>query len=260
MGTKSRSTAAAAGDSELLERGAKVGYGANGLVHLLIAWLALQVAWGGSAGQEADQTGALQSLAGTPMGSALLWVVVVGFALLGLWNVTEAVGRHDTKERVKAGAKAVVYATLAATALSVVQGSSSSGSQQTSGFTARLMANPAGQALVVLVGLGVLGVAVHHVVKGWRETFLDDLDEHPGPAVVRLGRIGYIAKGAALGIVGGLFVAAAVNRDPERAQGLDGALRALLELPLGKLLLTLVALGLAAYGIYSFARARHARV
>lgn len=243
----------------MIETGARVGYAANGVLHLLIAWIALQIAWGGSA-SDADQSGALGALATTPLGSVLLWVVAIGFGLLGVWQVTEAVVRHDTAERVKAISKAVVYLVLGWTAVTFIQGSASSGSDQASGVTAELMRQPFGRALVGAVGVAVIGVGVYHVVKGWRKKFLEDLDEHPGTVVVRLGRFGYIAKGVALGIVGGLFAAAAATGDPERAKGLDGALRTLLELPLGKALLTVVALGLAAYGLYSFGRARYARV
>lgn len=253
-----RGTAAHAGDSPLLTTGARLGYAASGVLHLLIAWLALQVAWGQS-GQSADQTGAMQQLAGHPLGSVLLWALAVGFALLAAWQVTEAVVRRDTGTRLKSAGKAVVYAALAWTAVSVVSGASS-GSGQTESTTATLMAEPYGRALVALLGVGVLAVAAYHVVKGWRAKFLQDLREHPGTWLVRAGRIGYIAKGVALAVVGGLFIAAAATADPERASGLDGALRSLQQLPFGKALLTAVALGLAAYGVYSFGRARHARV
>ena len=57
-----------------------------------------------------------------------------------------------------------------------------------------------------------------------------------------------------------LFVLAGVRGAPDQATGLDGALRTLLGAPFGKVLLTLVALGFAAFAVYSFARARHARV
>lgn len=259
MPTTTRGAAAAVGDNPVLETGARVGYAANGVLHLLIAWLALQIAWGGSGG-EADQSGAFGTLAGTPLGSALLWAVAIGFVLLGVWQLTEAVVRRDIGDRVKAVGKAAVYLALSWTAISVVQGSSSDSSDQASDATARLMAQPFGRVLVAIAGLVVIGVAVYHVVKGWRRKFLEDLREQPGPRVVQLGRVGYIAKGVALGILGGLLLAAGATGDPERAQGLDGALRTLLELPLGKVLLTLAALGLAAYGLYSFARARYARV
>lgn len=254
-----RGTAAQAGDHPMLETGARLGYAASGLIHLLVAWLALQIAWGGSS-SSSDQTGAMTQLAKSPVGSALLWVVVAGFVLLALWQVAEAVARGDTGSRVKSAGKAVVYLALAWTGVSVLRGTSSSGAGQTESFTASLMAQPFGRVLVAVVGIGVLAVGAYHVVKGWKATFLRDLRENPGTWLVRAGRVGYVAKGVALGIVGALFVAAAVTADPDRAAGLDGALRSLQGVPFGQALLTAVALGLAAYGVYSFGRARYARV
>ena len=71
---------------------------------------------------------------------------------------------------------------------------------------------------------------------------------------------GYIAKGIAIFTLGILFVVAAVQVDPEEAAGLDGALKALTELPFGEGLLIVIGGGLIAYGLYSFARARLARL
>jgi hypothetical protein len=254
-----RTTVHEVGDNPIITTGARVGYAASGVLHLLIAWIALQMAWTQTS-EDADQTGALAAISGTPIGSAVLWVLFAGFALLALWQLTEAIGRHDGKAKAKAAAKAVVYAVLAWTTVTVVQGSAAGGSEQATSTTARLMEAAYGRILVGLIGLAVIGVGVYHVIKGWRRTFLEDLREHPGQAIVRAGQIGYIAKGAALGLVGGLFVAAAVTADPEKASGLDGALRTLLDVPLGKFLLTPIAVGFAAYGAYSFVRARYARV
>ena len=75
--------------------------------------------------------------------------------------------------------------------------------------------------------------------------------------VTRLGQAGFPAKGVALGVVGGLLVYAAATFDPARATGLDGALRAILGAPFGRVLLTLVAVGIAAFGAYCFVRARY---
>ena len=75
--------------------------------------------------------------------------------------------------------------------------------------------------------------------------------------MTRLGQVGYPGKGIALGVVGGLFVWAAVTFDPEKASGLDGALRTILDAPFGQFLLTLVALGIAAFGAYLLVRARY---
>ena len=199
-----RQAAAKAGDHPALENAARLGYAVNGLVHLLIAWLALQVAWGGSSGP-ADQSGAMQTLAGNDIGRVLLWIAVLGFLGLGLWQVTEViVGRGETSDRVKAAVKAVVYLFLAFSFFTYARGnSSSSSSQQSVDFTASLMDKPFGRILVGAVGVALLGVGIYHIFKGARKKFLQDLREHPGRWVVRAGQFGYIARGVAFGLVGG---------------------------------------------------------
>ena len=87
-----------------------------------------------------------------------------------------------------------------------------------------------------------------------------DLSESPGTIATRAGVVGYIAKGIALAVVGVLFTTAAAQNSSSKATGLDGALRSLRQQAVGPWLLTAVALGIAAYGVYSFARSRHARV
>lgn len=255
-----------AGDHPAVEWMARVGYAVSGVMHLLIAWIGLQLAWSSTA-QSADQSGALQSLAGNGVGKLTLWVAVVGFLGLALWQVTEAVGGyHGTGarkwgQRFKALAKAVVYAVLASTSFAFARGQvGKSGKQQTVDFTASLMSRSGGRTLVMLVGLVVIGVGVYHVVKGAQKKFLRDLVEHPGPVATQAGVIGYIAKGIALAIVGLLFVVAGAQKSPGKATGLDGALHVLRAQPMGPALLTVISLGFAAYAVYSFARARYARV
>ena len=256
-----KQAAAKAGDHPVLENAARLGYAVNGLVHLLIAWLALQVAWGGGGGS-ADQSGAMQTLSGNDIGRVLLWIAVLGFLGLGLWQVTEViVGRGETSDRLKAAAKAVVYLFLAFSFFTYARGSSSSSSsQQSVDFTASLMDKPFGRILVGAVGVAVLGVGLYHVYKGYKKKFLQDLREHPGRWVVRAGQFGYIARGVAFGLVGVLFVLAALHTQPGEATGLDGALRTLRDAPFGQILLTIVALGFASFAVYLFARSKYARV
>ncbi|PRZ09444.1 uncharacterized protein DUF1206 [Isoptericola sp. CG 20/1183] len=248
---------------------ARGGYAASGVVHLLIGWLAVRLALGSSSGS-ADESGAFQQLASAPGGTVALWAVTLGFAALALWQLAEAAvgvpGVEDAKEaaaRVKAAGKGVLYGVLAFSAARYATGDGGGGGQQES-LTAKLMQAPAGRWLVVAVGLVIVGVGVFHVVKGWRKKFLEDLrgtgGGSVGAAVVRLGQIGYVAKGVALGVLGGLFVAAGATHDAEKAGGLDDALQAIREQPFGTVLLVVTGVGIAAYGVYSFARARYAKL
>ncbi len=123
-GRTASDTAQKAADSKPLELVARAGLIAYGLVHLLIGWIALRLAWGGS-GEEADQSGALQALAQQPFGPVLLWSVAVGLVALAAWQASQAIwslGRGDRLRRAQrkltAGAAALAYLVLAASAAS----------------------------------------------------------------------------------------------------------------------------------------------
>jgi hypothetical protein len=242
MTGRAAGAAGRAGDSDALESLARIGLIAYGVVHLLVAWLAVQLAWGvGGGAAQADQSGALATLAQQPFGAVVLWVVAVGLVAL---------------------AKAVAYAVLAVLAVRFATGGGRSGAQKQQQATSGVFGWPAGRWLVALVGLVVVGVGVYLVYKGVSKRFLKEIDLREAPPqttrlVTRLGQVGYPAKGVAFGLVGVLLVWAAVTFDPARASGLDGALRSLLAVPFGQVLLTLVAVGIAAFGAFCFVRARY---
>jgi hypothetical protein len=242
-----------------------VGYAVSGVLHLLIGWIALQVAWSASA-KSADQSGALQTVAGNIPGRLTLWVAVLAFLALALWQFAGALalrtGGESSKwaDKVKGLAKAVVSLVLAWTSLSFAKGQPSSSKAQSADFTATMLQHTGGRLLVAVIGMVVIGVGGYHMVKGWTKKFLQDLSGNPGILATRAGVVGYIAKGIALAVVGALFVIAAVQNSSSKATGLDGALRSLRQQPFGPWLLTAVALGIASFGLYCFARARHARV
>jgi hypothetical protein len=261
------------GDGETLEKLARVGLLAYGLVHVLVAWLALQLAWGGG-GQEADQSGAMQTLARQPFGKPLLWIVGLGLVALALWQAAEilrwrsgwsASDKARTKairKTVKSAAKAVVYAALAVLAIRFAVGSGQSSAQQQQQRTAGVFSWPGGRILVGMVGLVLIGVGAQHVYKGLSKRFLKQIDLAEAPPsvtrwITRAGQAGFPAKGVALGVVGGMLGWAAITFDPSKARGLDGAMHVILSAPGGPALLTLVAAGIVAFAVFCFARARY---
>lgn len=259
-----------AANSTPLEVGARIGLIAYGVVHLLIAGIAIQIAWSGTS-EDASAGGALKTLAGKPFGAVILWVTVIGLAALALWQISEAVWGHRDADgaklwwkRARSIGRAVAYAAIAATAAKIAigaGGSSGSGSSEESA-TAGLMGAPLGRWLVAAVGIGVIVIAVLQASRGVRTSFTHDLAPGAttgatGTSIKRLGQIGYITKGVALAIVGLLFVWAAITYDPDKAGGLDDALKTLRDQPFGPYLLSVVAVGLAAFGAYCFAWSRH---
>jgi Domain of Unknown Function (DUF1206) len=253
---------------EILGRVGLVGYG---LVHLLIGVIAAQIALTG--GGQADQQGALSAIAAEPFGFVVLVVVVAGLVAFAIWQGLAAAtgfrwasGWERTQRRIGAGGKAagVLAVALIGVRLLVTgsSGSSSGGSQQA---TAGLLALPAGQVLVGVVGLVVLVVAVATAWSGFTADFAEDLDWSRLPVRLRrpvrwLGIAGHVLRAVAFAIMGVLFGVAAVRADPSWAGGLDGALKALAGQPYGPLLLLVVALGFVAFGLFCGAEAWARRI
>jgi len=124
-------------------------------------------------------------------------------------------------------------------------------------LTARILSWPGGQIIVGAVAVGILAVAFGMGSRGVRRSFMQDLEtQRLAPTtktwVEVVGSIGFVAKGVAFGVVGGLVLTAAIEYNPKKAGGLDAALKTLAAQPFGVVLLVVVALGLAAYGIYCF--------
>ncbi|MGE0216812.1 DUF1206 domain-containing protein [Mycolicibacterium sp.] len=266
--------------SDAFEYTARAGFAASGVLHLLVAYIIGRLAFTGQGGGgqgSADQSGALATLAGQTGGAVLLWVVAVGLVALGLWRIAEAVlgakprdesaqrsnGSSSDKpahKRAKSLALAAVNFAIAVSAARYAMGSGQSSSQQNAGLSAQLMQSGWGKALLIAVGIGVAVVGGYHIYKGASEKFLDDLRVSGGRLITATGVTGYIAKGLVLGGAGLLVVVATVQADPAKASGLDAAVKTLGQAPFGKFLLVAAALGIAAFGAYSFVRSRHSRM
>ncbi|MEV6912939.1 DUF1206 domain-containing protein [Amycolatopsis sp. NPDC051071] len=251
----------------------RIGMGCYGLVYLLIGYLAVRIAFGGG-GQEADGRGAVAEVGSTAVGGVLLWGLAAGLVAYGLWQALQAaVGytwigkqRQRTVKRVTSGVRCLVGISLGVYAAQSAAGAAEQGSgdQRQQEFTARLLGLPAGPFLVIVAAVVVLGVAVASVVNGIRRNFLRDLDLSSLPKgtqrwVERLGRIGYVARGVVFGVIAVLIGFAALTQDPSRSGGLDAGLRTLAEQPFGTVLLTVVAVGVAAFGAYCVGAARAQR-
>ena len=130
--------------------------------------------------------------------------------------------------------------------------------------TAGVLGLPGGQWIVGLVGLGIIVAGGSKIYAGWKKKFEDDMDmpsdQKTRQVVERSGQVGFIAKGVSIGVIGVLVVIAAIQFDPAKAAGLDAALHSLAQTPLGPWLLVVVALGLAAYGVFCCFDAKYHRV
>jgi Domain of Unknown Function (DUF1206) len=263
-------TAKEAADSGPIKTLGRVGLIAYGLVHLLVAYLAVRVALGG--GAKADKTGALQTIAEQPGGRFFLWVLTVGLVALTVWQLAEAGWGHAyrrperrrTVQRLVSLGEAGVAGALAYSSFKVASGKAGKTKGEKAAFIDKIFEWPAGELLVAAVGLGIVAIAVYLVHRGMALRFVDDLDlagaePHARQAAIRFGQVGWPALGVAYGILGLLLVYSAVTYDPAKATGMDTALKTLAGQPYGRFLLLIVAAGLACFGAYCLFDARYRR-
>jgi hypothetical protein len=165
-----------------------------------------------------------------------------------------------------AGAGVVYLGLTAAAAQLISSGTTNTNSNSNAqGWTARLLEMPFGEAIVVIGGALIVALGCYQFVRAYKESFkkylkLDEMGSALRACIVNLGRAGTAARGVVFSIIGVFAIVAAVTHNARKAKGLGGALQALAQQPYGQFLLAVVALGLVAYGIYSFGAARYRRL
>jgi len=266
----STSTATEIVQNSTFERFARIGFVVSGLLHLAIGYLAIRIALGSGVGN-ADQSGAFSAVAAQPGGTVALGVAALAFLVMALWRLVEtAAGRStdpksqnvaaEVMDRGKAFALAVVYFALAYSTFGFVRGAGKSTGEQSSGISARLMQTSAGTVALVCGGVVIVAVGCYHVFKGVSQGFVDELKGTSSDLVLRLGTVGYIAKGLAIAGAGILVVVAVSRTEPAKATGIDGALKTLGAQPYGAAMLIAAGIGIIVYGLYSFAMARYTKM
>ncbi|BBZ69116.1 DUF1206 domain-containing protein [Mycobacterium paraseoulense] len=261
-------TAVRVAQNGVFERLARVGFVVNGVLHLIVGYLAIRVACGD--GGTADQTGALATLAAKPGGPLALWIATAALLAMGLWRLVEAaLGRSSDREsrrssdassRAKALGLAAVYLAFAYSAFGFARGAGRPADQQNSGISARLMESTGGTVALIAGGLVIVAVGCYHIYKGASRNFVDDLQGKSGDLVRRLGMAGYIGKGVVITLTGALVIVAACRSEPRKASGLDGALKTLGAQHYGAALLIAAGVGIITYGLYSFVMARSTKM
>lgn len=259
-------------DHPVLTHLARAGLVAYGAMHLLIAVLAARIALG-LRGADADQTGALLTVAAGPGGRFLLWAIGLGMLSLAVWQAAEVLlwwhGLLDGEHRIRTAvvcakclAKGAVYGFLGITALLFAVGLEYQADERLRELTEETLLIPGGAAFVGTAAAGVMAVGIYTFVRGCTGGFMRDIDlpaapDRWEPVIEVLGRVGYLAKGIAFGLVGVLLWRAATSADVATATGLDGAMRAIAGVTAGPWLLAGTAAGFGAFGVYALARARY---
>src|SRR5512133_3859714 len=257
--------------TRLFEGLARAGFVARAVIYGTVGVLAVKLAVG-AGGKATDQSGALKTIADQPFGKVMLILVAIGLAGYSLWRLLDALlghgpEKHDgTFERVAALGSGSAYGVICAIAIDILLSGPSKG---TSGGASKAAAGvlgwPAGVWLVGIAGAVVVGIGLYQAYRGVTADFQKDAKtEQMGGTTrgwyTRIAVVGHLARAVVFSLIGIFLVKAAVEYDPSKAVGLDGALAKLAHQSYGSLLLGVVAGGLVAFAIYSLADARYRKI
>jgi hypothetical protein len=264
-----------------LVRLGRAGWCAKGVVYLLAGFLALGVAakasgWTDTASstgnQEASPTGAIKTVAGSPGGTALLWLLAVGMVLYAAWRFVTAFlpGGTDAKamlRRIGYVASGVIYTALAVSAIALARHAAHTqdGNKKVTDISASIMEHSGGRWLIGAIGVIVIGAGLYRVVKGLTVDVNDELDLSGMSQsrilwTRRLGAVGEFGRGIGIALVGFFMLRAAITYNPNEATGLDGALRRLATETWGVVVVIVIGVGFAAYGAFCLATFTHRRL
>ncbi|MFJ1611098.1 DUF1206 domain-containing protein [Streptomyces sp. NPDC088253] len=269
-----RGQARRAANSKAVAAAARAGFVARGVIYVLIGVLALRIAFSGG-GKQADRGGAIAEIAQKPFGTVLLWLLGAALAGMAVWRLSEAAfgqagpdGEKPGKRAMAAG-RFVFYGFVSYSVLSYAAGDKGSGGgssdKNSQDVTAKALDWPGGQWIVGIAGVAVAAAGVWIAVRGVMRKFekhlkMSEMSQKTRKVVDFFGVFGGMARGIVFATAGGFAIAAAVQHKPGKAKGMDDTLRTFAGTPAGPWLLALIAVGLTAFGVFSWANARWRKV
>ena len=249
---------------------ARFGLASKGVVYFLMGSVSVLAAFGLSK-EKGDKAEAFKIIYEQPLGQVLLVAIAIGlfgYVMLRFFQAfkdTENKGK-DFKgllDRVGYAMSAVLYTAIGGYALKLVFGSANSeGGDSRQFIVSKVLEYPGGPYIIGIASLIVIGMGVYQIVRGVTGRFMKRVNlvhSNMKEFFKTAGVIGYVSRGIVLAIIGYFLFHAAWLSNPDEAQGTRAAFD-FLENKFGSLMMALVALGLAGYGVFCFVKARYQKI
>lgn len=250
------------------EKFARFGLVSKGIVYLLMGTLSVLAAFGLSK-EKGDKEGAFRTIYDQPFGKVVLVAIAVGLLGYVMLRMFQSIKDTENKgkdfkgilNRIGYGMSAILYIFIGVYALKLALGGGGGGDSRQSAVS-KVFEYPGGEYIVGIAGLIVIGMGIYQIYRGVTGRFMKKVNlvrSNMKDAFKSAGTIGYISRGIVLGIIGYFLFHAAIVSNPKEAQGTDAAFE-FLENELGSLMMAVVALGLAGYGVFCFVKAKYQKI
>lgn len=253
-----------------VRRFGRFGSMSKGIVYGMIGVLAALAAVG-PGGETTGTGGALQSIAEMPFGEVVLWIIGIGLIGSIVWDFIKALKDPENEGKNAKGIikrtgffiSAIIYANLAFGAIKLASHTGKAGGDDSEKIiSGKLMEQPYGAWLIGLLGVIIIGYGLYEFFNGAKEKFMrkfntTDMNSKERKVARISGKVGLMARGLVLSMVGFFFIQTAYSHNPEQSEGLGGALAELASQPYGQFLLAIVSIGFILFGIYQIILGRY---
>lgn len=231
----------------------RVGFCALGAVYAAVGYLAIRVGFEGARDRVTGFRGSFLYLMHRPHGSILVAGIAAGLAAFALGKLLDAGDRKRAwPARIGSLVVAIGHAILSwgaiALLLRIRRG------PDTRSLLGWILAKSWGPAVLQAAGIAVIVIGAIQIVQG----VTGRLPRLPSrgrlgaatPMLLRVGRIGYVARGVVSAIVGWFLIRTARDIDPRHYHDIGAALGVIERMRFGGVLLVVAGAGLVAYGAY----------
>ncbi|MBX2840637.1 MAG: DUF1206 domain-containing protein [Flammeovirgaceae bacterium] len=253
------------------EKFARFGIATKGFVYCLIGGLTAMAAFG-AGGKKTGSSGALEFLSSQTYGQILLVITALGLLGFVFWRLYQTFADPEDKGNDAKGifrrmgyfSSGVFYGLLTYTAIKTVAGSGSDSGGGKESLVNTLLSESYGQILVGILGVIFLCKAGYQLYRAYSGKFKNKVNESglgrkARELVLKSGQIGYTARGVVIGIISFLTFKAAFSANSNQAGGTEDAF-GFIQNEFGAIVLAVVAIGLLAYGVFMFIKAKYRKM
>lgn len=196
----------------------------------------------------------------------LLVLLTLGLICYSVWRLVQAFSsagkeKINWSKRVRYFFSAIIYLSVAGTAIQVIrnQKETANGNQY---WVSEILNHSFGQWLLGIGALILAGVGIYQVYYGLSEKYrkhVQQLSLHSSGSslLLRSGKIGYISRGIVWLIIAYLLLRAALHNNSSEAADTGKAFDFIESSAFGSYMLGALGVGLIAYGVFNFIRARY---